>query len=173
MRRPHQSRMQMSLPGVRAGTPRQSVTSAREGKIQHKQILRALQEASCGGRSLVEIYRRDVIPNKTRTIQLLGRKSTARIVNTLLGFELQAQFKRIPCPDMATARYLKLFTELGCHSIKLPYDPTVTDRIIPELELAMNRLAAGVQALFPGEHTLQLYVLRRVYSHLRSQLHSE
>lgn len=163
----------MSLPGVKAKARREGVTSAREGKIQHKQILRALQEASCGGRSLAEIYKHDVVPNKTRTIQLLGRKSPARIMNTLLGFEVQADYKRIPCPDLVTARYLKLFTELGCHSIKLPYDPTVTGRIIPELELAMNRLSAGVRALFPGEHTLQLYVLRRIYSHLRSQLHSE
>ena len=85
---------------------------------------------------------------------------------------MQAAYKRVPCPDLVTARYLKLFTELGCRSIKLPYDPTVTDRIIPELELAMNRVAAGVRTLFPGERTLQLYVLRKICTHLRAELHS-
>ena len=74
---------------------------------------------------------------------------------------------------MVTARYLKVFTELGCRSIRLPYDPTVTDRILPELELAMNRLSAGVRALYPGERALQLYVLRQIYSHLRSLLQAQ
>jgi hypothetical protein len=121
---------------------------------------------------LVQIYRGEVLPVKTRTIQLLGRKVPARIINTLLGFEVQASYKRVSCPDLVSARYLKLFTELGCRSIKLPYDPTVTDRLIPELELAMNRLSAGVRDLFPGDRAAQLYVLRRIYSHLRTQLHS-
>ncbi len=163
----------MSLPGHPATARAASPASTRRDKIPHKQILQNLQLASAGGRSVTDIYRLEVLPIKTRTIQLLGRKSPARIINTLLGFEVQAAYKRIPCPDQVTARYVRLFTELGCHSIKLPYDPTVTDRIIPELERALNRLAAGVRSLDPGEHTLQLYILRRMYAHLRSQLRSQ
>jgi hypothetical protein len=139
----------------------------------HKRILGVLREASGGARDVAEIYRQEVLPIKTRTIQLLGRKYPARIINTLLGFEVQASYKRVPCPDLITARYLKVFTELGCRSIKLPYDITITDRIVPELELAMNRLAAGVRGLFPEDRSLQLYVLRKTCAHLRAQLQSQ
>lgn len=163
----------MSLPGVKAKGPDGRINLAPKSRIMHKRILVALQEASGGGRNIAEIYRHEVLPIKSRTIQLLGHKSPAQIINTLLGFEVQASYKRVPCPDLVTARYLKLFTELGCRSIKLPYDPTITDRIIPELELAMNRLAAGVRALFPGDRSLQVYVLRRFCLHIRDQLHSQ
>ncbi len=163
----------MSLPGVGANAQREEAARSRQRRIEHKRILQEVEQTAGSGRSLAEIYRREVLPIKTRTVQLLGRKSPARIINTLLGFEVQASYKRVPCPDMVTARYLKVFTELGCRSIRLPYDPTVTDRILPELELAMNRLSAGVRALYPGERTLQLYVLRQIYSHLRSLLQAQ
>jgi len=165
--------MQMSLPGVGGNSQSGSVHQAPQYRIEHKKILQALQESSGGCRGVAEIYRGEVLPVKTRTIQLLGRKSPARIINTLLGFEVQASYKRVTCPDMVTARYLRVFTELGCRSIKLPYDPTITDSIIPELELALNRLSAGVRALFPGKRSVQLLVLRRLYAHLRSELHSQ
>jgi hypothetical protein len=71
---------------------------------------------------------------------------------------------------MVTARYLKLFTEIGCHSIKIPYDPTVTARLVPELESAAARLISGTKALFPESRQLQLYVLRKLYRLIRSQL---
>jgi hypothetical protein len=131
-----------------------------------------VQNESAGERNVAEIYHGEVLTIKTRTIHLLGRKCPARICNTLLGFEVQTSYKRVACPDLVTARYLKIFTELGCRTIKLPYDPTVTERLIPELENAMNRLSAGVRKLFPAEPSLQLYVLRRIYSHLRSLLRS-
>jgi hypothetical protein len=138
-------------------------------RLKHAEILKILQPAS-DGRPFVQIYRQDVLPIKTRTIHLLGRKSSARISNTLLGFEVKSSFKRIHCPDMVTARYLKLFTEIGCHSIKIPYDPTVTARLVPELESAAARLISGTKALFPESRQLQLYVLRKLYRLIRSQL---
>jgi len=111
-----------------------------------------------------------VLPIKTRTIHLVGRKGSARISNTLLGYEVKSSFKRIHCPDLVTARYLKLFTEIGCRSIKLPYDPTVTARLVPELESGVAHLISGTQALFPANRPLQLYVLRKLYRLIRSQL---
>ena len=140
-------------------------------RIAHQEILMRLQRASGnGGRGLVEIYRMEVLPAKTRTIRLLGRKISARIIHTLLGFEVKASSKRIHCPDMVTARYLKLFTELGCRSIKLPYDPTLTARLLPELEAAIERVASGVRDLFPEKRELQLYVMRHLFSCLRRQV---
>jgi hypothetical protein len=127
-------------------------------------------EASPEARGLVAVYRFEVLPVKTRTLRLVGQKTAATIVHTLLGYEVKARFKRIQCPDLVTARYLKLFSELGCHSIRLPYDPTVTARILPELEAALQRIEAGVRELFPDSAALRRYVTRRLYALLRRRL---
>jgi len=167
---PKRTAGQLNLPGLYelriAGK-----TSPRKSRIPHREILKALQQASgMGSRGLIEIYHSEVLTVKTRTIRLLGRKISAHIFNTLLGFEVKASFKRIQCPDMATARYLKIFTELGCRTIKLPYDPTVTARLLPELEVAQERLVSGVRLLFPQNKDLQLYVLRHICRYIRHRL---
>jgi hypothetical protein len=158
---------QLELPGVITAGGR--AIALRNHKIPHTEILDAF-ERSEGARGVVEIFRTEVIPIRTRTLRLVGRKTPASITNTLLGYELRAGFKRIQCPDMVTARYLKLFTELGCHSIRLPYDPTVTARIVPELERAVERIEAGVRELFPSSASVARYVTRRIYSLLRARL---
>ena len=119
---------------------------------------------------LIETYREQVVPAKTRTIRLLGRKNSARIIHTLLGYEVQASYKRIQCPDLVTARYLRLFSELGCHSIKLPYDPTLTEKLIPQLEASVENLQELVRQLFPQDPPTQRYALRKLYELLRRQL---
>ncbi len=124
-----------------------------------------------GDQSLVDLYRQRVLTKKTRTLRLLGRKCQARIIHTLLGFEVQAGYKRIQCPDMVTARYLKLFSELGCHSIKLPYDPTLTAQLIPQFESMLQALALQISQRFPGNASLQRRVLRNIYAILRRRIH--
>ena len=163
----------MQLPGVTILEAAGEKIELRNRRIPHQQILRALQGTAEDSHNLVQVYRLQVLPIKTRTIHLLGRKGPARIINTLLGFEVQASYKRIHCPDMVTVRYLKLFTELGCHTIKLPYDPTVTARLIPEFEAAVERIVEGVRILFPESRTLQAYVLRQLYGIIRSRLRRE
>src|SRR5437870_13209823 len=131
-------------------------TSPRKSRIPHREILKALQQASgMGYRGLIEIYHSEVRTVKTRTIRLLGRKISAHIFNTLLGFEVKASFKRIQCPDMATARYLKIFTELGCRTINLPNNPPATARLLPDLEVAQNRLAPASSLSSPQNMDLQ------------------
>ncbi|MGD0308370.1 MAG: hypothetical protein ABSC02_03690 [Acidobacteriota bacterium] len=139
-------------------------------KIPHMEILKALQHPALGFSGIMELYRLRVLPVKTRNLQLLGRKSPARIIETLLGYEVKASYKRIHCPDKVTARYVRLFSELGCRTIRIPYDPTVTAELIPYLEQAVASIENGVRELFPKDHGLQLYVLRKLYSHLRIQL---
>ena len=92
-------------------------------KILHMELLKALQDPALGISGVAELYRLRVLPVKTRNLQLLGKKSPARIIETLLGYEVKAFYKRVHCPDKVTARYVKLFTELGCRTIRLPYDP--------------------------------------------------
>ncbi len=53
---------------------------------------------------------------------------------------------------------------------KLPYDPTVTARLLPELEVAQERLVSGVRLLFPQNKDLQQYVLRQICRYIRRRL---
>ncbi len=142
--------------------------AVRGQKIPHSKILRAIQHDL--PEDLADIYRRKVLTQKTRTIRLLGKKSSAKIINTLLGYEVQASYKRIQCPDMVTARYIRLFSELGCHSIQLPYDPTVTAALIPEMEAAVEKITASAREMFPGDLQLQNYVVRNIYAIIRQSL---
>jgi hypothetical protein len=69
-----------------------------------------------------------------------------------------------------TARYLRLFSEIGCHSIKLPYDPTLTERLIPVFEATVNSLKERIRQLFPRDSSIQQYVIRRTYGIIRRQI---
>ncbi|HTY62149.1 MAG TPA: hypothetical protein VMG30_07795 [Acidobacteriota bacterium] len=147
-------------------TERLQPPSFRNPKISHREILQATVRFS----GFADLYREKVLTQQTRTIRLLGTKCSAKILHTLLGFEVQARYKRIQCPDMVTARYIRLFSELGCHSIKLPYDPTRTAQLIPEFEAMLERIADRIRAQFPGDRSTQRYVFQKVYAILRRQL---
>jgi len=138
----------------------------RKSRIPLREIL---QDSSIYS-SLLQTYRDRVLTQKTRTIRLLGRKSSARILHTLLGYEVQASYKRIHCPDLVTARYLRLFSELGCHSVKLPYDPTLTEQLIPGFEASVDGVKMRISELFPADLSAQRYVTQRVYGIIRQQL---
>jgi hypothetical protein len=140
--------------------------SSRNQKISHREILQAAVHFT----GFRDLYREKVLTQQTRTIRLLGRKSPAKIMHTLLGYEVQACYKRIHCPDMVTARYIRLFSELGCHSIKLPYDPTRTAQVILEFEAMMDRIAKRICELFPQECQTQRYVFQKVFAIIRRQL---
>jgi len=140
--------------------------SLRNGNVPFHEILRHTGDYA----NLLSIYREKVLPQPARTIRLLGRKNPASILHTLLGYEVQSSYKRIQCPDLVTARYIRLFSELGCHSIQLPYDPTLTAELIPQLEGAVDRITQQVRALFPRNASMQTYAIRRVFSIIRGQL---
>jgi len=161
---------QMSLPGGLG--QRLASSRSRKGarKIPHTEILKALQDPALGIANLVDTYQRFVLPIKTRNIHLLGRKSPTQIIETLLGYEVKASYKRIHCPDMVTARYIKLFTELGCHSIRLPYDPTITANLIPQFEHSVAKILSGVRDIYPKDRALQRYVIENIFRILRTQL---
>ena len=135
-------------------------------RIQHLEILKETGRYS----DLINGYREKVLTQQTRTIRLLGRKSSAKIIHTLLGFEVQASYKRIQCPDLVTARYLRLFSELGCHSIKLPYDPTLTEQLIPGFEATVDSIKERIREIFPRDSSTQQYVIRKIYDIVRRQL---
>ncbi len=139
-------------------------------RIMLRKILEASQgTAGCQG-GLVAIYHREVLPHKTRTVRLLGVKCAARIIQTLLGYEVQARYKRILCPDLVTARYLKLFSELGCRTIRLPYDPTVTAKLVPVMEYALESIADTVANIFPHDPRRRQYAIRKIYAIVRNKM---
>ena len=142
----------------------------RNRKVMHKKILQASQDAPDYDGGIIEIYRREVLSQQTRTVRLLGIKCSASIIQTLLGYEVQTLHKRIQCPDLVTARYLKLFSEVGCHSIRLPYDPTLTARLIPVMESAFQNITDTVTKLFPRDPEFRQYIIRKIYAILREQL---
>jgi hypothetical protein len=89
---------------------------------------------------IVEVYRQRVLRERTRQVRLYGRKCSPRLLRTFLGIELQMGGKRITCPDLTTARYLKIFGELGLKQVRIPYDPTVTAQLLPVLEASHQRI---------------------------------
>lgn len=116
-----------------------------------------------------EIYSEKVLPQRTRTVSLLGRKCEPKIMYTFLGYELKMNRKRLTCPDMSTARYLILFAEIGMPSVEIPYDPTQTARLLPELEKAFERVK---QLLLDRQldRTRHQAAVRRVCRQMRREL---
>ncbi len=111
----------------------------------------------------------DVEQRRTRKVELLGKKCDAQILYTFLGFEVKMGRKRLTCPDMVSARYLRIFAELGMHQILIPYDPTQTALVLDGLEPALDRikellLEAGLDRLAHQR------ALRRIYQRIRHDL---
>jgi len=118
---------------------------------------------------LTSVYRREVVSTRTREVELAGRKCSPQVLYTFLGFELKLGRKRITCPDMTTARFLRIFAEVGVGSIKIPYDPTHTARLLPQLEDSLNRIKELLLAeeLDEKRHGRRL---RDAYARIRSRL---
>lgn len=68
------------------------------------------------------------------------RENGAEILHTLLGIELKVGKRRYSCPDLATARYLRVFARIGCRDIAIPYDITKISVLADELEVGWHKL---------------------------------
>ena len=118
---------------------------------------------------LSRTYGKEVLTGRTRVVSLPGHKCGPRILNTFLGFELQVAQKRITCPDMSTARYLRIFAEVGMPSVRAPYDPTRTTSVLPQLERALKKIKDLLleENLNREQHQSKL---RRIYRKIRDDL---
>jgi len=107
-------------------------------------------------------YEEEVLTGPTRVVSLPGRKCEPRILNTFLGFELQVAQKRMTCPDMSTARYLKIF-------VRAPYDPTLTTGVLPQLEQSLRKIKDFLleENLDRKQHQSKL---RTIYRNIRENL---
>jgi len=109
--------------------------------------------ASLGDDSIPSIYRR-IRAQRTRShmLDLPARVSNAEIQFTLLGIELKVGRRRFACPDLSTARYLRVFSRLGCGEFAIPYDISQVSAVADELETSWHRtllMLAGGQATRP------------------------
>jgi hypothetical protein len=91
--------------------------------------------------SIAEVYLQEVRTLRTRScvIDIPQRENDVTIQHTLLGIELKVGRQRFSCPDLATARYMRVFARLGCREFAIPYDITKISAIADELETAWQR----------------------------------
>lgn len=90
---------------------------------------------------LPNIYRDKIRSQRTRsiTIAVPAKLNIAEIQYTLLGIELKVSRMRFACPDLATARYMRVFVRIGCAEFAIPYDITKISAAADELETSWQR----------------------------------
>ena len=98
-------------------------------------LIDAIRE-SMGEEWLPFIYRDKIRTQRTRliTLEIPPRNNSAIIQYTLLGIELKVGKRRFACPDLATARYMRVFARIGASEFALPYDITRISTAADELE---------------------------------------
>jgi hypothetical protein len=91
---------------------------------------------SAGDKWIPAIYRDKIRILRTRAYDLgiPARQNDAEILYTLLGIELKVGHKRLSCPDLSTARYLRVFARMGVNEIAVPYDISKIAALADELE---------------------------------------
>ena len=99
---------------------------------------------------LATIYEKKIRSQRTRSYKLNipKKENRAEIQYTLLGIELKVGRKRFACPDLATARYLRVFARLGCNEFAVPYDITQISPAADEIETSWQRSVVLLQKLF-------------------------
>jgi hypothetical protein len=92
------------------------------------------------------IYAEKVRGQRTRSfaLEITEKEHQAEILYTLLGIELKIGNKRIACPDLSTARYLRIFARVGCRSFAVPYDITMIAPVADEMETAWQRMLLAI-----------------------------
>ena len=94
-----------------------------------------------GDEWLPAIYGKKIRSRRTRShkLDIAPREHDPAIQYTLLGIELKIGRKRFACPDLATARYLRVFARLGVREFAVPYDITQISALADELETSWQR----------------------------------
>ena len=87
------------------------------------------------------LYAEKVRSQRTRSyhLEIPVRENRAEIQYTLMGIELKVGKRRFACPDLATARYLRVFARIGCRDFALPYDISQIAGVADEFETAWQR----------------------------------
>jgi len=115
------------------------------------------------------IYLDKIRSQRTRSyvLEIPERENTAEIQYTLLGIELKVGKRRFSCPDLAMARYLRVFARFGCRSFAVPYDITKISAAADELETSWQKMllladAASDDSSEAARKRLRAALLRRL-----------
>ncbi len=115
-----------------------------------------------GNEWIPHIYAAKVRTQRTRAVEMeiAERENEAEILYTLLGIELKVGNLRVACPDLATARYLRVFARLGCRRIAVPYDITKISLLADELETAWQKAMLVAAPGSPRQRTALIKLMR-------------
>ena len=104
---------------------------------------------------LPAIYAEKIRSQRTRSIEIdvPERENQAEIQYTLLGIELKIGKRRFACPDLATARYMRIFARTGCREFAVPYDITRISAAADDLETSWQRTLLLVEEETRGKPT--------------------
>jgi hypothetical protein len=119
---------------------------------------------------IADLYKNKVRSQRTRSIHLdvPARENRPEIFHTLLGIELKVGKRRFACPDLATARYLRVFARIGSTDLAVPYDITRISVIADELETSWQKMILMIE-----KELLDAAVEGRVRSALVRKLREE
>jgi len=120
---------------------------------------------------LADVYEKRVRSQRTRALHLEvpERENEPEILHTLLGVELKVGRQRIACPDLATARYLRVFARMGIRDVAVPYDITKISVIADELETAWQKLLLSIESSH-GSDTAKRRLRKELVKHLRDEI---
>ena len=102
--------------------------------------------------SLVTIYSQKIRTIRTRSysLEIPERENDVQILYTLLGIEIKVGRRRFACPDLPTARYMRVFARIGCREFAVPYDITKISTLADELETSWQRGLLLLEATTTG-----------------------
>ena len=112
---------------------------------------------------LPNLYQEKVRSQRTRAyaLEIAKRENDPQIQYTLMGIELKVGRKRFACPDLATARYLRVFARLGCGQFAVPYDISQLPAMADELETSWQRSLVMLQKMKADSERSKLIKLMR------------
>jgi hypothetical protein len=113
---------------------------------------------------LATIYEKKIRSQRTRSYKLNipKKENRADIQYTLLGIELKVGRKRFACPDLATARYLRVFARIGCNEFAVPYDITKISPAADEIETSWQRSLVLLEKLAGDDAAARSALLRSI-----------
>jgi hypothetical protein len=105
------------------------------------------EDLEMSAESIAAIYATKIRTLRTRscTLEIPERENEVHILHTLLGVELKVGRRRFACPDLATARYMRVFARMGCLEFAIPYDITRISALADELETEWQRALLVVE----------------------------
>ncbi|MEO8041027.1 MAG: hypothetical protein ABI646_00335 [Acidobacteriota bacterium] len=119
------------------------------------------------------IYAEKIRTLRTRScsLEIPERENDVFILHTLLGIELKVGRRRFASPDLATARYMRVFARLGCRSFAIPYDITKISTLADELETAWQLSLLTLETSSAGGTDRELKRNRsRLFKSIRSRI---